>query len=193
MRTTRTHGSTRSALVTVAAAAAAAATTLSLLAGASTTATAAPAPNGPRGIADPVGDASPATDMEEVVIRSVGPQHGVLNVRVEFAGRQGIGGGTTVWFDTDNDGGPDLRIQGYRQSEYHLREVTRWFGPGRPSDCGTFSQKGSRAWSVVVTRIARDCLGRGPARVAVHTGQQQMNDHDWLGDAREFHGYRWTA
>ncbi|MDQ3629031.1 MAG: hypothetical protein M3419_09535 [Actinomycetota bacterium] len=183
MRTTGTVLATITAVVAA----------LPLLVGGAAGSAAALASNGPRSIVDPVGDASPATDIERVGIRGVGPQRGLLNVRVEFARREEIGVRTTVWFDTDDDGRPDLRLQGYRQSEYDLREVAHWFGPGRPADCDTYRQKGNRAGTAVVTRIGRDCLGRGPARVAVQTAQLQTNDHDWLGDARQFHGYRWTA
>lgn len=134
---------------------------------------------------EPRGDAPRHIDLTRVVIDYGDTEPGTAILRVRVAGHLRAGDNVTVWFNTDpSDAGPELRLSGWVDSEYQLRSVHTWGGPGVEASCELYSMGMYRDYRGMNVRIGRDCLDDRPVRAAIRTRSAGDERQDWFRSRR---------
>lgn len=134
------------------------------------------------------GDAPRHIDLTRAVIDNGDTDPDLAIIRIRVAGNLRGGDAVTVWFNRDpSDAGPELRLTGVIDSEFTMRRVHTWNGPGRPARCALYKMKQFADLQGVRVRIDRDCLGNRPVRAAIRvqsgTGDGKV---DWFHGRRTF-------
>jgi hypothetical protein len=136
--------------------------------------------------ADARGDAPRHIDLTTARVDNGDTRPQLVLMRIRIAGRWQLGDQVSVWFNRDRSNpGPELRLTAYVDSEYVLRRVETWNGPGRRASCERYSMKQFANNRGLRVRIARDCLGNRPARVAIRT-MSENGRVDWFQQRRSF-------
>lgn len=134
---------------------------------------------------DARGDAPRHIDLTRAVIDNGDAKPKLAIMRIRVAGKLRAGDNVTVWFNRDRDAGPELRLRGYIDSEFVLRKVHTWNGPGRKASCARYALKQFADRHGVRVRINRACLGNRPVRVAIRA-QGNGGKIDWFHGRRNF-------
>jgi hypothetical protein len=130
------------------------------------------------------GDAPRHIDLTAALVDNGSADPDLVKMRIRVAGKLRIGDDVTVWFNRDpSDAGPELRLRGFVDSEFVLRRVHTWNGPGKAASCALYSMKQLADNTGVRVRINRSCLGNRPVRAAIRT-HADGGAIDW------FHGRR---
>jgi hypothetical protein len=135
---------------------------------------------------DARGDAPRHIDLTRAVIDNGDTNSDLAIMRIRIRGTLQIGDNLTVWFNRDpSDAGPELRLRGFVDSEFVLRRVHTWNGPGAAAACDRYAMKQFADRRGMRVLIDRDCLGNRPVRVAIRS-QADNGRVDWFGQRRTF-------
>lgn len=134
---------------------------------------------------DARGDAPRHIDLTRAVIDNGDTDSDLAILRIRVRGTLQIGDNITVWFNRNSDAGPELRLRGYVDSEYVLRRVHTWNGPGSAAACDRYALKQFANRRGARAVIDRDCLGNRPVRAAIRT-QSDSGRVDWFQGRRNF-------
>jgi hypothetical protein len=137
---------------------------------------------------DARGDAPRHIDLTRAVIDNGDSRSDLVKLRIRVDGTLRTGDSVTVWFNRDpSNPGPELRLAGFVNSEYAMRRVNTWSGPGRAVSCDLYKMKQFDNLHGVRVRIDRSCLGDHPVRVAIRAGSGAGDSRfDWFDSRRTF-------